>query len=128
MTGLLNGCCETRSIFRYWKVFLTALLGEDIIIDSILESERNMNHAEDKQTKVDLLVKNSKGELLIIEVQSRYKQDYLMRILYGAAKLMANNMYRGMEYQEVKKVISVNNVYFDLGHGTDYFTMALPSM
>ena len=111
---------RNKANFTILEGFLSALLGEDIKIDSILESESNMEHAEDKQTRVDLLVKNSKEEHLIIEVQSRYKHDYLMRILYGVAKLIANNMFSGMAYQDVKKVMSVNIVYFDLGHGTDY--------
>jgi len=69
---------------------------------------------------VDMLVQNSKEELIIIEVQSDYMQDYLMRMLFGTSKLVVDNMDKGMLYGKVKKIISVNIVYFDLGHGDDY--------
>jgi len=65
-------------------------------------------------------VQNSKGELLIIEIQNNYMQNYLLRMLFGTAKLVVDNMDKGMEYGKVKKIISVNIVYFDLGHGEDY--------
>ena len=96
------------------------MLGEDIKIESILESEGNKQYAENKSNRVDMLVQNSKGELIIIEVQSDYMQDYLMRMLFGTSKLVVDNMDKGMLYGKVKKIISVNIVYFDLGHGNDY--------
>jgi hypothetical protein len=39
--------------------FLSELLGEDIKIESILESESNKETAENKSNRVDLLVQNS---------------------------------------------------------------------
>jgi len=47
-------------------------------------------------------------------------QDYLMRMLFGTSKIVIDNMDAGMLYGKVKKIISVNIVYFDLGHGNDY--------
>jgi len=47
--------------------FLSELLIEDISIQSILESESNQRIDTDKFNRVDLLVKDSKGELIIIE-------------------------------------------------------------
>jgi len=66
------------------------------------------------------LVKNSKEELIIIEVQNNREHDYLLRILFGTSKLLIENMNTGMVYSQIKKVISVNIVYFDLGQGEDY--------
>jgi predicted transposase/invertase (TIGR01784 family) len=39
---------------------------------------------------------------------------------FGTSKLMVDNAWEGMEYRKVKKIISLNIVYFDLGHGEDY--------
>lgn len=111
---------RNKANFGILEGFLSELLGEDIKIDSILESESNKQTADNRMNRVDLLVKNTKGELVIIEVQSNYSHDYLMRILFGVSKLIVDNMVQGMEYREVKKVISVNIVYFNLGHGADY--------
>jgi len=111
---------RNKANFGILEGFLSELLGEDIKIESLLESESNKQTAGNKMNQVDLLVKNTKGELVIIEVQSNYSHDYLMRILFGVSKLIVDNMVKGMEYRSVKKIISVNIVYFDLGHGADY--------
>jgi len=111
---------RNKSNFGILEGFLSELIGEDINIENILESESNQETKYEKFNKVDLLVKNSKGELIIIEVQNTYEHDYLLRILFGTSKLLVENMNVGMEYSEIKKIISVNIVYFDLGQGDDY--------
>ncbi len=100
--------------------FLSELLGEDIFIQEILESESNKDNKYNKFNRVDLLVKNLKGELIIIEVQNDKEHDYLLRILFGTSKLLIENMSEGMQYSQIKKIYSVNIVYFDLGQGEDY--------
>ena len=111
---------RNKTNFGILEGFLSELLGEDIKIENILESETNKDYKEDKLTRVDLLVKNIKGEFIIIEVQNNREHDYLHRILFGASKLLIENLDSGMKYSEIKKVISVNIVYFDLGQGEDY--------
>ena len=111
---------RNKANFGILEGFLSELLSEDIKIDCILESESNKETAVNKLNRVDLLVQNSKGELIIIEVQSDHMQDYLMRMLFGTSKLAVDNMEEGMLYGKIKKIISVNIVYFDLGHGEDY--------
>ena len=111
---------RNKTNFGILEGFLSELIGEDIKIDSILESESNKDSKNDKFNRVDLLVKNSKEELIIIEVQNNREHDYLLRILFGTSKLLIENMNTGMIYSQIKKVISVNIVYFDLGQGDDY--------
>ena len=111
---------RNKADFGILEGFLSELLCEDIKIENILESETNKEYKEDKLTRVDLLVKNTKGELIIIEIQNNREHDYLLRILFGTSKLLIENMDEGMKYSEIKKVISVNIVYFDLGQGEDY--------
>jgi predicted transposase/invertase (TIGR01784 family) len=111
---------RNKANFGILEGFLSELLEEDIKIENILESESNKETAGNKFNKVDLLVKNSKEELIIIEVQNDYQPDYLLRMLFGTAKLIVDNMYEGMAYSKVKKVISIHIVYFDLGIGDDY--------
>ena len=111
---------RNKSNFGILEGFLSELIGEDIKIDSILESKSNQDNKYDKFNRVDLLVKNSNDELIIIEVQNNREHDYLLRILFGTSKLLVENMNIGMAYSQIKKVISVNIVYFDLGQGEDY--------
>ena len=111
---------RNKANFVILEGLLSELLGEEIKIESILESESNKQSIDNKMNRVDVLVQNSKGELVIIEVQSNYTHDYLMRMLFGTSKLVVDNMAEGMVYTKIKKIISVNIVYFDLGHGDDY--------
>ena len=109
-----------KANFGILEGFLSELLKEDITILEILDSESNQETAEDKFNRVDILVKSSTGELIIIEVQNSYHLDYFLRILYGISKAITEHMKEGDRYSDVKKVISINIVYFDLGQGDDY--------
>ena len=76
---------RNKANFGILEGFLSELLEDDIKIENILESESNKENAANKLNRVDLLVKNSKGELIIIEVQNDYQADYLLRMLFGTA-------------------------------------------
>ncbi len=110
---------RNKANFGILEGFLSVLLEEDISIQDILESESNKMTSTNKLNRVDLLVKNSKGELIIIEIQNDYQADYLLRMLFGTSKLIIENMDEGMPYSKVKKIISIHIVYFNLGVGQD---------
>ncbi len=106
--------------FDILEGFLSELLSQDIIIKKILESEGNKEDIDDKHNRVDILVENESGELIIIEIQNSKEYDYFHRILYGTSKAITEYIDEGEEYAKVKKVISVTIAYFDLGQGKDY--------
>lgn len=116
----LKRLLRNKTNFDILEGFLSELLKEDIVISQILESESNKVDTQDKFNRVDILVENSKKELLIIEIQNDTEFDYLQRLIYGTSKVIVENMYKGMSYSEIKKVISISIVYFDLGQGSDY--------
>lgn len=109
-----------KANFDVLEGFLSELLGMPITIESILESESNKSHADDKFNRVDLLVQANKGKRIIIEVQCMTQWDYLSRILYGTSKVVCEHLREGQDYYHINKVISVNIVFFDLGGGKDY--------
>jgi len=109
-----------KANFEILEGFLSELLRDDIKIQKILESESNQDTEDDKYNRVDLLVENAKGEVLIIEVQNNREWNFVSRLLYGTSKVITENMEKGMAYAQVKKVISISIVYFDLGQGEDY--------
>ncbi len=111
---------RSKANFEILEGFLSELLGEDILILEILESESNKESRRDKSNRVDLKVKNSKGELVIIEVQFDRELDYLQRILYGTSRVITEHQKESEAYATLVKVISVNILYFELGQGTDY--------
>ena len=56
---------RNKANFVILEGFLSELLGEDIFIQEILESESNKDNKYAKFNRVDLLVKNLKGELMV---------------------------------------------------------------
>ena len=111
---------RNKANFVVLEGFLSELLFDNIKIEQILESESNQDLADDKYNRVDILTQNSKNELIIIEIQSTYEIDYFHRMAYGVSKSMSDNLKLGQKYSEIRKVISINIVYFDLGQGEDY--------
>jgi predicted transposase/invertase (TIGR01784 family) len=112
---------RNKANFVVLEGFLSELLGFDIRIRNLLESESNKTDDTDKFNRVDLLVENATNqELIFVEVQNEREYDYFQRILYGASKLVTEYMDEGQPYADIRKVYSVNIVYFDLGHGADY--------
>lgn len=109
-----------KANFGVLEGFLTVFLGEPITIVELLESEGNQLSGEDKFNRVDIKARNSKGEIIIIEVQNTRELYYLERILYGVAKAITEHIHLGDSYNEVKKVYSISILYFDLGVGSDY--------
>lgn len=100
--------------------FLTVFLGEKVTILEILESESNQLSAEDKFNRVDIKARNSKDEIIIIEIQNTRELYYLERILYGVAKAITEHISLGETYYKVKKIYSISVLYFDIGKGNDY--------
>ncbi len=101
--------------------FLSTLLEKDIKILSLVESESNQQYESDKFNRVDLVVEDEHGEVFIIEVQNDREIHYLERLLYGSSKAIVDHIALGDSYEKVKKVISINILYFLLGEGeTDY--------
>jgi len=109
-----------KANFVVLEGFLSVLLDEKIKIKSILSSQSNKEEENDKYNDVDVLVTNSVGEYIIIEVQNTKQHDYFHRILYGASKVITEYIDEGEAYKNVKKVISITIAYFDLGQGEDY--------
>lgn len=109
-----------KANFDILEGFLSELLGEEVKIKQVLDSESNKEKEDDKFNRVDILVENEKGELVIIEVQNTQEYDYFHRMLFGAPKAITEHIKEESAYAQVKKIISITIAYFDLGQGKDY--------
>lgn len=109
-----------KANFDVLEGFLTVFLGEKVTILEILESESNQLSAEDKFNRVDIKARNSKDEIIIIEIQNTRELYYLEQILYGVAKAITEHISLGETYYKVKKIYSISVLYFDIGKGNDY--------
>ena len=99
---------------------MTSLLNEKFTIVRFLESESNQEDENDKFNCVDILAENEKGELTIFEIQNNRELAYFHRILYGVSKVITDYINIGEDYEKVRKVYSINIVYFTLGQAKDY--------
>ena len=109
-----------KSDFEILSGFLSELLKEDVEVIDLLESESNQKEQDDKFNRVDLLVKTSTDELIIVEVQNEFQIDFLQRLLYGTSKATTEYIKKGENYSAIKRIISVSIVYFEIGLGKDY--------
>ena len=109
-----------KANFAVLEGLITVLTGEVVKIEELLESEGNQESASDKFNRVDIKAKNVKGEIIIVEVQLTRQLYFLQRMLYGVSKAITEHIDIGQKYDEVKKVYSINILYFDLGKGSDY--------
>ena len=102
-----------KANFDVLEGLMSVLLGETIRVEEILESESSQMNKDDKFNRVDVKAKNSKGDIILIEIQQSEEYYYLQRILYGVAKAITEQITVGERYTKVKKVYSINIIYFD---------------
>ncbi|MDR1052845.1 MAG: Rpn family recombination-promoting nuclease/putative transposase, partial [Planctomycetaceae bacterium] len=106
--------------FEILEGFLSELLRCDVSVKNIGESESNKKYPGNKINRVDVLVEADAGEVILVELQFESEADYLHRMLFGTSNTITEYMSQGEKYVGVKKVYSINIVYFDLGQGSDY--------
>jgi predicted transposase/invertase (TIGR01784 family) len=111
---------RNKASFGILNGFLSELLKQDISVSEILESEGNQEDENDKYNRLDLLCRDTNDELIIIEVQFFEESDYFHRCLYATSKVITEYISKSDAYQVIRKVYSINILYFDLGHGSDY--------
>lgn len=116
----LKRLLRQKANFAILEGFLSVLLKRNIVIINLLESESNADDDEQKINRVDMLVENEQKERLIIELQYSKEFDYFQRMLFATSKHLTETLQKGKPYQDIKKVFSINLIYFDLGYGTDY--------
>jgi len=116
----LKRLLRSKANFGVLEGFLSELLEEEITILEVLESESNKDTRRDKYNRVDLKVKDSRERILLVELQYERELDYLQRLLYGSSRVVVEHLKQGAPYLDVKKVISISIMHFDLGQGKDY--------
>lgn len=120
MDWAIKRILRDKANFVVLEGFLSELIGDDIHITQLLESEGNKHSEKDKYNRVDLKAINDNGEHFIFEIQVSHQSDFMERMLYGVAKAVTEQLSEGDVYAKIAKVYSINIVYFNLGKGDDY--------
>lgn len=97
---------------------LKTVLGMDVKIISVLEPSDESKC--DCFNRVDLLALDSSNDTILIEVQNNTEYAYFERIIFGTSRFVTDLINKkGEGYENIRKIYSVNIVYFSLGKGTD---------
>jgi len=99
---------------------IEVLIKEKVTITEISESESNKDSLEDKSNRVDVKATTEKGEIIIVEVQLTKERDFFQRIIFGTTTAINDQIGIGQDYHVIKKVYSINILYFNFGSGNDY--------
>ncbi|MCJ7839326.1 Rpn family recombination-promoting nuclease/putative transposase [Lederbergia sp. NSJ-179] len=106
-------------------IFLNAILqktGRNRIKDILFTNiEAGGEYADDKQSRLDLLVVTDADEQINVEVQFTNKYNMIKRSIYYWAGVYRNPFTRGMDYHELQPVIAINILNFNLLPQTERF-------
>lgn len=101
-----------KANFGVLEGLLTVLIGEQIHIVEIPESESNRQTAEEKFNRVDIKAKNSKDEIIIVEMQEGLqeglqegRQEGFREGLLAAAKQLKD---MGLSLDEIIKASGID--------------------
>lgn len=111
---------RNKADFAIFEGFIFVLLGESVTIERIIDGEWNLCSFYGKYRRVIIKAYNSKGDKIIIEIRQTFELDYLERWVYSKGLPHNISPDNPNDYLEVKKVYSINILYFDLGEGADY--------
>lgn len=111
---------RNKANFDVLEGLLCAILSEDVTVEEILESEGNQEYEAAKYNRVDILIRDSQGRYVIVEIQNERQTGFLQRLLFGASKAIVDQIHPGEPYTQVKKIISISIIYFPFGESEDY--------
>lgn len=106
-------------------VFLNAILqrtGRESIKDiSFHNTEAGGEYEDDKQSRLDLLVVTNANEWINVEIQFTNQYDMVKRSIYYWSGVYRSQMKKKMGYKELRPVIAINILNFDLLNQTNRF-------
>ncbi|MFD1360927.1 Rpn family recombination-promoting nuclease/putative transposase [Lentibacillus salinarum] len=106
-------------------VFLNAILqrtGRNQIKEiSFTNTESGGEHAEDKQSRLDLLVTTNADEQINVEMQFTNQYNMIKRSIYYWAGVYRGPFKKKMTYSELRPVIAINILNFNLFPQTERF-------
>jgi len=100
--------------------FLSELLNKDVAVQEILESESLKDNAAEGINRVDMKVKIDNAEIVVVEIQFEHEADFVQKTLFGVSKAVTSQHVKGELFNDIKKVYSIDIVYFDLSQSSDY--------
>lgn len=106
-------------------VFLNAILqrtGRDTIKEvTFINQEIGGEYNDDKQSRLDIIVKTQTGELINVEMQLSNQNNMMKRSLFYWSRLFSDQLQKGKGYQTLLPTITINICDFTLfTNNTEY--------
>lgn len=99
-------------------VFLNALLnrtGRNAIKEvTFISQEFGSEHVDDKQSRLDILVKTQDDLFINVEIQLTNQYDMMKRTLYYWSRIYTSQLRKGMGYHKLRPTITINICNFTL--------------
>lgn len=118
----LFGNEKNKSLTVY---FLNAILnrtGNNAIKEvSFMNQEFSGEHRDDKQSRLDVLVKTQENIAINIEIQLSNQHDMIKRTLYYWSKIYTSELKKGFGYHTLRPTITINICNFSLFQQTDAY-------
>ena len=70
---------KNKADFAIFEGLISVLVKEKVTIVELLDTESNKETKDDKYNRVDIKAKNSKGEIILVEIQQTREHDTLVR-------------------------------------------------
>src|SRR5699024_3707291 len=88
---------------------------------SFINIEAGGEYVSDKQSRLDLLVVTTTGERINVEIQFTDQYNMIKRSIYYWSGIYRSQLKTGMGYKELKSVISINVMNFNMIEQTERF-------
>ncbi|MFJ3387866.1 Rpn family recombination-promoting nuclease/putative transposase [Lysinibacillus sp. NPDC086135] len=106
-------------------VFLNAILnrtGRDAIKEvSFLSQEFSGEHGDDKQSRLDILVRTQENLMINVEIQLSNQYDMIKRTLFYWSRIYTSQLRKGTAYHKLRPTITINICNFSLFEQTDAY-------
>ncbi len=106
------------------KDFLEAILNRKIDKVEVKNPEIPKNLADERMGVLDLKLEVDGNEILDVEMQMRDEHNMRQRSVFYLSKLVADQLKSGQKYIELKRVIVINLLNFNLLERNSYYSIA----
>lgn len=112
---------RNKANYAVLEGLLMTLLNEKVTILLPIDSTPYADDDIPKHFRMNLLIANEKNECALVEIQNNNEYAYYQHTLFGLSCQLTDFINRYPQgYGSIRKVYSVNIVYFSLGHGKDF--------
>jgi predicted transposase/invertase (TIGR01784 family) len=110
--------------FSIVEGFISTLLRtqsyNSVKITALLDSASNREEPYIKKSLADMIVEDEHQNKYIIEIERSVDKSFIHKSLFNTSRLIVDNLPKGSEYLDIKKVFHISLLYFPIGTSSLY--------